>query len=310
MRAWLAVPVFLAGLVGVSGCYIDDFGVFDRYTKDFHYSYPLKSAGRLSLETFNGQVEISGWDQETVDISGTKSGPGADAVDSLKIEIANTPDAVSVRAVRPSEFRHGWGARFAIKIPRRAVLDMIQTSNAQIHVVDGSGPARFRTSNGAIRVQALEGGLDAQTSNAAIELTDVTGEAMIRTSNGHIHVDNLKGPLQARTSNGSVTATVSPGGAGGPLRLETSNGGVDLTLPAKFSNDVRVGSSNGPITLHLPPEINGHVLARTNNASVTTDFEVRMEGEFSKSRMEGVIGTGGPLLDLTTSNASIRLLKM
>lgn len=308
MRAWMAVPVFLASLVGVSGCYIDDFGVFDRYTKDFHYSYPLKSGGRLSVETFNGAVEISGWDQETVDISGTKSGPGQDAVDSLKIEITNSPDAVSVRAVRPSEFRHNFGARFAIKIPRRAVLDVIQTSNGQIRVVDGSGPARFRTSNGAIRVQGLEGSLDGQTSNGAVELTDVNGEATVRTSNGRIHIANLKGPLQARTSNGSVTATLAA--ANGPVRLDTSNGGVDLTLPPKFSNDVRVSSSNGPITLHLPSEINAHVLARTNNASVTSDFQVRMEGESRKSRMEGEIGTGGPLLDLTTSNASIRLLRM
>ncbi len=308
MRVWLAVPVFLAGAAGVSGCYIDDFGVFDRYTKDFHYSYPLTSSGRLSVETFNGAVEISGWDQETVDISGTKSGPSQDAVDSLKIEITNTRDAVSIRAVRPSEFRHNFGARFSIKIPRRAVLDVIQTSNGQIRVVDGSGPARFRTSNGAIRVQGLEGSLDAQTSNGALDLTDVNGEAMVRTSNGRIHIENLKGPLQARTSNGSVTATLAA--ANGPVRLDTSNGGVELTLPPKFSNDVRVSSSNGPITLHLPSEIAAHVLARTNNASVTSDFQVRMEGQFRKSRMEGDIGTGGPLLDLTTSNASIRLLRM
>jgi hypothetical protein len=35
-----------------------------------------------------------------------------------------------------------------------------------------------------------------------------------------------------------------------------------------------------------------------------------MRGEFSKNRLEGVIGNGGPLIDLTTSNGSIRLLKM
>ncbi|HEY1240928.1 MAG TPA: DUF4097 family beta strand repeat-containing protein [Bryobacteraceae bacterium] len=310
MRAWFGLPVFLAGLVSVPGCYIDDFGVFDRYTKDFHYSYPLKPAGRLSVETFNGTVEVSGWDQETVDISGTKTGPRQDALDTLKIEITNSPDAVSIRAVRPTEFRRGWGARFSIKVPRRAVLEVIQTSNGQIRVVDGSGPARFRTSNGAIRVQALEGGLDAQTSNGMVELTDVNGEAMVRTSNGRIHVDNLKGPLQARTSNGSVTATLAAGAANGSVRLDTSNGGVDLRLPPKFSNEVRVSSSNGPITLHLPSEVNARVMARTSNASVTSDFQVRTEGEFRKSRLEGEIGTGGPLLDLNTSNASIRLLRM
>ena len=29
-----------------------------------------------------------------------------------------------------------------------------------------------------------------------------------------------------------------------------------------------------------------------------------------KNRIDGVIGSGGPLLDLTTSNAGIRLVKM
>jgi Putative adhesin len=309
MRVKLLVPLLAAGLIGATGCYIDDFGGFGRFPKDFHYSYPLKSGGRLSLESFNGTVDLSGWDQETVDISGTKYGPSPDAADSLKIEIDNSPDSVSVRAVRPSELRGGWGVRFVVKMPRRAVLDLIKTSNGQIRVMDGSGPARLRTSNGQIHVQAFQGSVDAQTSNGSVELTDMTGEAMVRTSNGHIHADNHKGPLQASTSNGTITANLAATGDR-PLRLETSNGSVDLTLPAKFDTDVRVNSSNGHITLHLPAEVNARLQARTNNASVTSDFEVRAQGEFRKNRLDGVIGNGGPLLDLTTSNASIRLMRM
>lgn len=309
MRTKILLPVLAAGLFGVTGCYIDDFGGFGRYPKDFHYSYPLKSGGRLSVESFNGTVDLSGWDQETVDISGTKYGPSPEAADSFKIEIDNNPDSVSVRAVRPSELRGGWGARFVVKMPRRAVLDLIKTSNGQILVMDGSGPARLRTSNGQIHVQAFQGSLDAQTSNGSVELTDLDGDAMVRTSNGHIHADNFKGPLQASTSNGTITADLAATGDR-PLRLETSNGSVDLTLPPKFDNDVRVGSSNGHITLHLPSMVNARVQARTNNASVTSDFEVRSQGEFQKNRLDGVIGNGGPLLDLSTSNASIRLLKM
>lgn len=309
MRARLVFPVLLASLLGATGCDIEDFGGFGRYPRDFHYSYPLKAGGRLSIESFNGAVEVTGWDQETVDVSGTKYGPSADAVDSLKIEISNSPDSVSIRAVRPSEFHGRWGARFFVKAPRRAVLDLINTSNGEIHLIDGAGPGRFRTSNGAIRVEDFQGGLDAQTSNGPVELTDVTGEAVVRTSNGRIHADHLKGPLQASTSNGAITADLSET-ADRPLRLESSNGPVDVTLPSKFSNDVRINTSNGPITLHMPFEVNARVLARTSNSSVRSDFEVRMQGQFGKNRMDGSIGNGGPLLDLTTSNGPIRLLKM
>ncbi len=307
MRVVLALPVLFVGL-GVAGCDIEDFGGFGRFTKDFHYSYELKPNGRLSVESFNGTIELTGWDQPMVDISGTKSGPSPDAADSVKIEITNSPDSVSIRAVRPSELRGGWGARFIIRMPRRAVLDLIKSSNGQIRVIDGAGPARLRTSNGAIRVQGLEGSLDVQTSNGAVELTNVVGEAAVRTSNGRIHADNLKGSLQGSTSNGSIAASLAA--TDRPVRLDSSNGGVDVTLVGKFANDVRINTSNGHITVHLPFETNARVLARTSNASITSDFEVRLQGEFNKHRMDGVIGTGGPLLDLSTSNASIRLLKM
>ncbi len=310
MRALLILPVVLTGLLAPAGCYIDDFGSFGHYSKDFHYTYPLQAGGRLSLESFNGAIELSGWDQATVDISGTKFGPTPDLADSVRIETNNTPDSVSIRASRPGDLRGGWGARFFVKMPRRAVLDFIKTSNGAIRVSDGAGPARLRTSNGSIRVQDFEGSLDAQTSNASVELTEVAGDAVVRTSNGHVRADRLKGSLQANTSNASITAEFAASAGDRPIRLETSNGGVDATLPAKFSSDLRVNTSNGHITLHLPFEVNARVEARTSNASVTSDFEVRAQGEFRKNHLDGVIGNGGPLFDLTTSNASIKLLRM
>ena len=310
MRALLLAPVAIAGLLALSGCDIEDFGSFGRYSKDFHSSYPLKAGGRISVESFNGSVELSSWDQDTVDVSGTKYGPTQEAADALKVDVDNSPDSVSIRIVRPSERRGNWGARLAIKMPKRAVVDLIRTSNGTIRVTDGAGPARLRTSNGAIRVQTLTGGVEAQTSNGTVELVDVEGDVTARTSNGRIHADNLKGALQASTSNGGITASLASGVNGRALRLDTSNGPVDLTLPEKFDNDVRVGTSNGPITLHMPGAVNARVQARTSNSSVSSDFEVRMQGEFNKNHMDGVIGTGGPLLDLNTSNGGIRLARM
>jgi DUF4097 and DUF4098 domain-containing protein YvlB len=310
MRAKLLIPILAAALLCLAACDFEDFGGFDRYRQDFHYSYPLKSSGRLLVETFNGSVEVSGWDQETVDISGAKYGPTQEAADALKVAIDNSPDSVSIRVTRPSDRRGNMGARFVIKIPRAAYLDRIFTSNGSIRTLDGSGPARLRTSNGEIRVQALRGSLDAQTSNHSVELIDIDGDVKAHSSNGHIRAEGLRGSLEADTSNGSIHARLEQVPAGRPVRLETNNNSVELSLPANFANDIRVTTSNGGITLHMPYQVNAHVLARTNNSSISSDFEIGMRGEFSKNRLEGVIGNGGPLIDLTTSNGSIRLLKM
>jgi DUF4097 and DUF4098 domain-containing protein YvlB len=310
MRAKLLLPILAATLLGLAACNIEDFGGIDRYRQDFHYTYPLKSGGRLLVETFNGSVEVSGWDQETVDISGSKYAATQEAADALKVAIDNSPDSVSIRVTRPSDRRGNMGARFVIKIPRAAFVDRIFTSNGAIRTQDGSGPARLHTSNGEIRVQALHGSLDAQTSNSSVELIDVDGDAKAHTSNGHIRIEGLRGSLEAGTSNASINARLEQVPVGRPVRLETSNSSVELRVPANFANDIRVSTSNSGITLHMPNQVNAQVVARTTNSSISSDFEVKMQGEFSKNRLEGVIGNGGSLIDLSTSNGSIRLLKM
>ena len=227
---------------------------------------------------------------------------------SGSISLDHSPDSVSIRVLRPSERRNNQGARFVIKIPRSAILDRITSSNGAIRTTEGSGPARLRTSNGQIQVSGLRGSLDVTTSNGGVELMGVDGDVVAHTSNGRIRAERHNGTLEASTSNGGVHADLTR--ADRPVRVETSNGPVELTLPEGYNRDVRVNTNNSGITLHLSPSFNAHVVARTSNSSITTDFDVRMQGEFSKSHMDAVIGSGGPLLDLSTSNGSIRLLKM
>ena len=305
MRALFVIPV-VASWLCLSSCYIDGVGWGEHFNKDFHSSYPLKAGGRLTVETFNGSVEISGWDQDTVDISGTKYGPTQSDADNLRVDIDATADSVTIRVPRPSLGRNE-GARFVIKIPRNAIMSRITTSNASIRMEDGVGPARLKSSNGSIRVADFHGSIDAETSNSAIELLNVEGDATAHSSNGHIHADRLAGSFDATTSNGGIQADLAL--ANRPVRVETTNSSVELTFPAHFSSDVRVSTKNGGITLRLPESTNARVVARTSNSSITTDFEITAHGEISKNRLDGVIGAGGPLIDLSTSNGGIRLLR-
>jgi DUF4097 and DUF4098 domain-containing protein YvlB len=311
MRAKLAFSVLIACLAGLAGCEWEDFGA-PRYSKDFHYSYPLQSGGKLSLETFNGAVEVTGWDQQTVEIDGVKYGPTPEAADAIRIEITHSSTAIEIHVDRPYDLRGNLGARFSLKMPRKAILDRVASSNGPIVVQGATGPARLRTSNGSIRVENFEESLDAHTSNGGIELADVRGEAVASTTNGRIHAENLKGPLDATSSNGSITADLTGSRLSRPVRLETSNASVDLTLPAGFENGARVSTNNGPITIRMPAGSNARVLARTNNSSISSDFETKVQGVVNKNNLDGAIGggAGGPLLDLSTSNAPIRLLRL
>jgi DUF4097 and DUF4098 domain-containing protein YvlB len=92
-----------------------------------------------------------------------------------------------------------------------------------------------------------------------------------------------------------------------PVRLESSNGRIDLTMDA--AREVHASTSNSSITVRLPSTAGVDLRAHTSNASISSDFEVR-GGVRSKHHLEGAVGPGGPLLDLTTSNGGIHLTKL
>lgn len=307
MRARFILPAIAAGLVVLAGCDIEDMGGFQRYHEDFHYSYPLKAGGRLIVEGFNGSVDVSVWDQDTADISGTRYARTQEDTHDLKIEVDHTADSVSIRAVRPSMHYGNCGVQFAIKVPRGVVLEHVATSNGAIRTSDGVGPARLKTSNGHVEVRRLKGALNAETSNGAVELQDIDGAVEVRTSNGHVRAEGIRGAFDASTTNSSIHAEIDK--VDGAVRAQSSNGGIDLALPPNMQSAVRAHTSNSGITLHLPGEVNARLVAGTSNSSISSDFEMRVRGEISKHRLEGSIGNGGPLIDLSTSNGQIRIVR-
>ncbi|HUB80264.1 MAG TPA: DUF4097 family beta strand repeat-containing protein [Bryobacteraceae bacterium] len=303
---WILSGGLAIALLSLTSCIVD-VGDWQRYSKDFHSSYPLKTGGRLSVETFNGAVDISAWDQDTVDISGTKYGPSQDEADNLRVDIDHTADSVSIRVPRPTDRRNNQGARLTVKVPRGTQYERIVTSNSSIRTEDGAGPSHLKSSNGSIKVLNLHGDLEAETSNSSVELEGVDGNVRAHTSNGHIQAERVNGSVDASTSNSGVNIDIQRPDK--DVRIDTSNSGVELDLPRNFSSSVHIGTNNGPITLHLADGTNARLSAHTSNSSIDTEFEVRAQGELSRNRLEGVIGNGGPLIDLGTSNGKIQILR-
>ncbi len=303
-----SVGFAVATLVLLAGCDLTDWTDAGRYQQDFHHSYTLKPGARLYVENFNGSIEVTGWNQDKAEISGTKYASNRDLLDALKVDIVVAEDSLRIRTVRPSERRGNMGARYLIRLPRRVTLDRIQSSNGALRIENIEGEARLRTSNGSVRLAALSGDVEAYTSNGSVELEDVEGRIVVRTSNGAIRGTALRGILDLETSNGAIRASVERLQVRHSHRAVTSNGRIDLELP-EVTGGVEAHTSNGAITLRLPPSISAEVRATTSNSTITTEFDLRVRGRLSKTSLEGTIGGGGPLLDLKTSNGAIRLLK-
>ncbi len=287
-------------------------GDSSRYKEDFHYAFQQGPGGRLDLENFNGSVEILGWDQNTVDVSGTKYAEDETMLRAMRIDATQSGNNVQVRTFRPEPRRWNGGARYLIRVPRRTELSRIQSSNGSLRIEDIEGQAAdLITSNGGIRIRNIKGRVDAKTSNGTVDIQTAEGALTLRTSNGSVTVDNVRGSLNASTSNGAIRGTLVDTAANDPIKLTTSNGGIDVRIQMPRNNDVIASTSNGGITIRMPSNAGGRLNATTSShESISSDFDIQVRGMLSKNRIEGTLGTGGPLLQLSTSNGGIRILKL
>lgn len=129
-------------------------------------------------------------------------------------------------------------------------------------------------------------------------------DVTLGTSNGSVAVDGVKGRIDMESSNGSVRLT----DVGGRVNARTSNGSVHVTLSGRQwdGDGLTVTTSNGSARLDVPDGYNARLIAGTSNGSLTLDMPVMMQGRVSK-RIDTTLGSGGPTIEVQTSNGSLRV---
>jgi hypothetical protein len=300
------VSASLAAALFASGC--GAMGNFDTVKQDFHYSYPLSAGGTLYLENSNGSVQVSGWDRDTIDISGTKYAPDTAGLNEVQVKASVHGSSATIETITPNHAFHGgnYGVSYVIRLPRKTVLEHLQTTNGAVSVDDLQGGGKVTSTNGRIGLSNASGDYTVQTTNGAINLDRCNGAFRAESSNGSIKGNLASGSISASTTNGPVNFTIEKPQDGQKMRATSTNGSITLAMAEFHDNAIHADTTNGSITLRVPDKTNAELDAHTNS-SIKSDLAVTVSGEVSKRHLAGKIGQGGPLISAETSNGSIHL---
>ncbi|HEY3739335.1 MAG TPA: hypothetical protein VGL53_05800 [Bryobacteraceae bacterium] len=312
---FLAYTSATAALLLTSACRVDFDGNDGggQYQENFHANFKVDSGSRLSLDNENGSVEILAWDKNEVDVNATKYASSQSQLSDVKIESNATPTLVSIRTLRQHTIHGNSGARYTIRVPKHMILDRIHSTNGGINVEGVAAPVTLESTNGGLKFTRVDGRIEGRTTNGSIELSSCQGDSLLNSTNGRIEGDVDGGTVDAHTTNGDIELHIAHMDGKGPLRMITSNGRIDVTLDA--GHDLRATTTNSSIRIHLPSTANADIHARTSHAKVTSDFETSRESEANQDEhgerhsLDSRIGSGGPLIDLNTSNGSIHIDK-
>jgi DUF4097 and DUF4098 domain-containing protein YvlB len=133
--------------------------------------------------------------------------------------------------------------------------------------------------------------LEVKSHNGAVAISDVRGQLHFEVNNGAVHLKRVAGDVKGATTNGAIQADLTGGmWEGRQLEIETHNGAVTITMPQYYS---------------------AHVQAETNNGGVVTDFPVNapVSNETKPRKVDFNLGSGGPLIHVTTYNGQVRIKK-
>ena len=230
-------------------------------------------AGRVTVETDNGDARVRRTDADAVQVRGTKeTGSAFTDLDDLTVETTRDGDhpRISADASGDSFLDLGGGSiSLDVGVPENIAVKAVSARNGYVTATNVAGDARLESAN---------------------------GEATARDVDGFVSLASASGAISAR-------------GVAGLDGAETTNGDVTVEIPA-IDGDVSVSSMNGDVIAALAPDLDATVVASASNGNLNTDELPLDAGDRGKTSLRGTLGDGTHELAIETTNGNVLLYRL
>ncbi len=197
---------------------------FDRASESFSHTYALTPGGRVSLSNVSGNIRITGWDRNEVQLEAVKHADTEEDLQAMRIDVESRPDVIEIETKYPHHFfgdHHSGWVEYTLSVPNRARIDSVKLVS------------------GDVRLAGLRGDVDASS---------VSGEIRAEGLTGAVHLSGVSGRIEANFDRD----------LGRHVSLSTVSGSIVLGLVPDVGADVSADTVSGGIHSELPIEVNQH----------------------------------------------------
>lgn len=230
---------------------------------------PVDQHQLLSIENQNGNIDITVWGRNEVEIIAYKKIHGGsnrsaqERMEDLTIEIVDKGDEIIVETRIPKDKKKDKGIlSWLLSMGNNGA-----SVNYEVRV-----PSKFN--------------LNVNSTNGSIYLEQCEGRFRLETTNGKIKAEDIKGLV----------------------RCQTTNGDIYMTFLEVFPDDeMSFYSTNGSVRLYFPVSLNASLKANTTNGKINCDLPMQEMNMKSRNRLEAAINDGGSVIYVKTTNGNIRI---
>jgi DUF4097 and DUF4098 domain-containing protein YvlB len=288
-------------------------------------SFSVSNGGKLTVDADSARLEVRGSDTDQLLITISRRNDDAgDIEDDYIVEFSQKDNSVRLDVKRRNKFTSWFSSGRAlvinVSLPDEFDVDLktsgggidiqnlagvitTQTSGGSLRFEDVDGPIHGRTSGGSIHLDGTSSTADLKTSGGGIRIGQVDGEVFARTSGGSIYIERAGGTVSAHTSGGKIEVAE----VHGSVDAKTSGGSIHVAIAGPLTADSTLTTSGGSVTVLVEPTIAMAVDAKSSGGRVNTDLPITIQGSASRTRLEGDLNGGGPLLRLRSSGGSVNL---
>lgn len=242
--------------------------------QDFQRSYRIGAGGSISIKNVSGNILISGYDGDSVNVQGIKEGRDKDQVE---VEDTSSGNNVALRALYPQCRNCSTDAsvRFVVQVPRSVAYKI----------------GKIGTASGNIEITNLTGDVHAGTASGDVLIRDVRGAVNASTASGTMRVKEVVGTVSASSASGDVEAEITQLEGNDDMRFSTASGNVSVKIPSNLDAEVRMSTVSGTVKTDFP-------------------LEVRKERNSGHSSARGRLGSGSRQLHISSASGDVSLTNM
>ncbi|MEW5982704.1 MAG: DUF4097 family beta strand repeat-containing protein [Acidobacteriota bacterium] len=267
--------------------------------------FTVAGQASLDLSTFDGSIQVRGWDRNEVLVEVVKHGRDQAIVDQIAVSATQKNGTITIEVSRPAIAEAvTWGtspsASLVVTAPIQSAL-VARSGDGSITLTRLAGKVELRTDDGSIRITEVKGDLMARTGDGSVRAEDFEGSADIETGDGSVSLEGIVRRLRLDTRDGSVQLRVREGSVmESDWSVTTGDGGMRIELPEGFSANLDATTGDGRIVID---DLRGGRPERAEEERATRSDEERSERARRSARI--ALGAGGRSLTLRSGDGTI-----
>ena len=273
-------------------------------TKPFAAKTAAEPTGTVEIVNVAGSIEVTGWDQPLVDVSGT-IGDKVERVDVAGGTGTGSGNHTTVRVVLPSgtSWMGDSSAHLKIKVPHGSALDVsLVSADLRVSALDGS--QKLQTVSGDISGTA-SGKLQIDTVSGDVRMTTHDDHALrIKTISGDMTVSGADGDVQVNTVSGDAELVF---GSLSSAHIESVSGDVQVSSTLAPTGQFDASSISGDLRVKFAAQPDADIDVQSFSGSISNCFGPKPTEEHygPGSRLNFLSGKGGGHVHIDTKSGDI-----